>query len=552
MKILVTLLLLCFIATPALATSFSIQAKEFIGPRLVSLESAPLIDTLQAGSIGDISFNHPESIYQFYRDRNFESFWTNGDRASSRARDALDILEKAEEHGLNPVNYATSFLKNLAENDLDNPLHFELMLSEAIIRYGKDMTGIRVKPARIGTDNRSWRGMDAYDILNFIQDYGDTEDALNALAPQNPLYARLKSELRKTKDDFDTDQTSLQAKKFPGLLRVGQSHPIIADIRLILKIEAEGDKNLFDPKLEEAVKDYQNKNGIKNDGIIGMRTFTALQRGQAQKLMQIIATMERLRWLPRKTEAKHIEVNIPRQTVQLFKDGEVYATIPVIVGKPERQTQDFITRITGIRFNPSWHVPPTIKSEDLLPALQKNKNALSEKNLELVKFTSDGAQKINPQSINWNNITPEQMKQFGMVQDPGDKNPLGRIRVLMPNKYDIYLHDTNTPELFAKDYRALSSGCVRVSDPKKLANFILDGQEGWSEERMVEILSTTKTKEISAPDIPVYLTYQSIWQEGETLIIGPDLYDSDVKLFNELSNAKKLPQSIQNLHVNTK
>lgn len=548
-KIILTFIILILSALPAVAAIVMPAQPEFIGPRLVALETAPLVDKLQMGSIGDVSFNHPESIYQFYRDRNFESFWTNGDRASSRARDAINILIDSESHGLNPDNYASSFLKSLSQNTLENPLDFELIMSEAIIRYGQDMTGIRIKPKVIGADTRSWRGMDAYDILKFIEELGDVEEGLEQLAPQSPLYKRLKSELKKTKAEFEKQISPLSTKKFPGLLKVGQSHPVIADIRDMLNVEAKDNPALFDPELELAVKEFQSQSGIKPDGLVGIRTFTALQRGPQQKLMQIVATMERIRWLPREITPRHIEVNIPRQVVELFKEGDVYATIPVVIGRPERQTQDFITHITGIRFNPSWHVPPTIKSEDILPALQKSKNALKEKNLELVRYTSDGAQKIDPQSIDWAAVTPEQMKQFGMVQDPGDKNPLGRIRVLMPNQYDIYLHDTNTPELFSKDYRALSSGCVRVADPKKLANFILDGREGWSEERMNEILSTTKTKEITANNIPVYLTYQSIWQEAGRLIIGPDVYDSDVKLFNALAIAQKLPQSIQSLTV---
>ncbi len=545
------LLLISFFVTvlPVWANAQSLSllpdAPQYTETQLVSLSSDDMIGILQSGRTGDVSFKNPDAIYQFYRDREFKSYWTDGsDGASSRARDALNILEEADYHGLNPENYAVSALQKLVDDGFDDPIAFELMMSEAVIRYGQDMTGIRVKPSAIGTDSTSWRPMDAYDLLRFIDEQGDVSEALELLEPQNELYTRLKSELKATqKNLLDGHTSSLMNKKFPGSIYPNTRHPLVKQIRHMLV--GAGDSDLYDDALLTAVKDFQRASGLKDDGVIGERTFKALQRGPMQKLVQILATMERLRWLPRNIPEKYIEVNIARQMVSFIKNDAIVDQVPVIVGRPERATQDFIARIKGIRFNPSWHVPPTIKSEDLLPELRKNPNALAKKGIELVHYTSDGAKKIDPSTVNWNEVTPEGLKAFGMVQDPGDKNPLGRIRVLMPNKYDIYLHDTNSPELFTKAFRALSSGCIRVADPQKLAHFILEGTEGWSDERMKAILSTTKTKEVTANDMYVYLTYQTIWLDNGRLIIGTDIYDNDMKLYKALLNARKLPQSLQ-------
>jgi murein L,D-transpeptidase YcbB/YkuD len=511
----------------------------------VSLESEQMVTVLQSGKAGDVSFKNPDAIYQFYRDRDFDSFWSNGSsRASSRAQDALEIMEQADYHGLNPDNYAVGALQKLIDDGFDDPLTFELMMSEAVICYTQDMTGIRVKPSAIGTDSRSWRPMDAYDLLKFIEEKNDVTETLESLEPQGELYTRLKSELKATQKSLIDGKASLLAnKKFPGSITPGVKHPLIKSVRHVLDVS--GSSDVYDDDLVGAVKDFQRASGLKDDGVIGERTFKALQRGPMQKMVQIIATMERLRWLPRNEPVKYVEVNIARQIVSLIKDGRVVEQIPVIVGRPDRATQDFIAHIKGIRFNPSWHVPPTIKSEDLLPALRKDTNALAKKGIELVQYTSDGAKKIDPATIDWNNVTTDGLKAYGMVQDPGDENPLGRVRVLMPNKYDIYLHDTNTPELFSKSYRALSSGCIRVADPKKLANFILEEREGWSDETMNQILSTTKTKELSTDDMLVYLTYQTIWMDDGRLITGTDIYDNDMKLYKALLDAKKLPQSLQ-------
>jgi murein L,D-transpeptidase YcbB/YkuD len=547
--------LFCFLVTTiishgAFAQSSMVSSQEIlpelIGPQLMSLNAEPIANILQTGSIDQVSFSDPNVIYNFYKARDFKPFWTNGESVSSRGRDAIDVMAQAEDHGLNPDNYAVMALQNMESNGFQSADEFELIMSEAVLRYARDMTGIRIKPSKIGADTGSWKPMSAEAVMNYIAESSDIEDSLHSLEPQSELYNRLKSELKRTAETAKDEQAnSLSQKKFSGIIKPFQSNPMIADIRIILNVTSSGDQHLYDEPLVDAVKEFQTDNGMKDDGLIGERTFTALQRGSRQKLTQIIATMERIRWLPRVVPPRLIEVNIPRQVVQLFQDGNMVATIPVIIGTSKRQTQDFITVVKGVRFNPSWHVPPTIKAEDLLPDLRKNSEALSKKGIELVRYTSDGAVPVNPSSVNWNEVTEEDLKTFGMVQDPGDKNPLGRVRVLMPNKYDIYLHDTNSPDLFSKEYRALSSGCVRVADPKQLANFILEGHENWSDERMNEILSTTKTKEISANNMPIYLTYQTIWLDNGKLIFGSDVYDSDIKLVDALKTANKLPQLLK-------
>jgi len=188
-------------------------------------------------------------------------------------------------------------------------------------------------------------------------------------------------------------------------------------------------------------------------------------------------------------------------------------------------------------------VPDTIKKEDYLPELQKDPQALAEKGIAFRVRAEDGSglQTVAPEDIDWANMTAADLKSVQMVQGPGAANALGQIRVLMPNRYDIYLHDTNMPSLFKKDDRAQSSGCMRMSEPQRMANFILGHNQGWSNDRLEYYLQKAKTLEIKAElPTPVYIFYYTIWEGTDgKLIFGNDIYGLDKDLVNVLkSNGK--------------
>jgi murein L,D-transpeptidase YcbB/YkuD len=244
-------------------------------------------------------------------------------------------------------------------------------------------------------------------------------------------------------------------------------------------------------------------------------------------------------------------VNIPAATVWAVDNGQVEFQMPVIVGKKVRPTQSFITEIQGVRFNPDWTVPPTIKREDILPKLIENPDYIRDKGMELIHVSPEGAQTIDPQSVDWQNITPKELNSLEMVQIPGSHNPLGKIRILMPNKYNIYLHDTNQPEYFERAARAQSSGCIRMKEPEKMAAFVMEHEEGWSDEKMKQMLSSGRTRDVKiSKSIPVYLLYYTVWtdERGQT-IFGNDIYDLDDQLFNKLSEIDGIPRPVHNDHA---
>ena len=261
-----------------------------------------------------------------------------------------------------------------------------------------------------------------------------------------------------------------------------------------------------------------------------------LNKSRKDQINQVIANLERLRWVEDEKPADFVVVNIPSATLWAVENNQVAFEMPVIVGREQRPTNIFRTEITGIRLNPDWTVPPTIKQEDIIPKLQEDPEYLTLKGMQLISGRGDGAMTLDPSILDWENITNDELKGIRMVQVPGDNNPLGRYRVHMPNSYNIYLHDTNERYLFEKASRAISSGCIRMKDPKRMADFILKRKDGWNEGRTDGVLDSRKKTDLYIQrTIPVYVLYYTTWLDSDGRVIyGQDLYDFDENLIKML------------------
>lgn len=521
---------------------------DFKGPSLVReiafivAESSWLARAVADRGPDGIKYRDGDGMRRFYESRGYKPFWTDEKSMSPKAGQAIKVLEQSWTHGLNPGAYHLARLKQLSESRTAESMQgFEVLLTDAVIRYAKDMTGMRVSPATIKADPHSWRrGLDGADIMEYLSRQTNMTQALKKFDPPGRLYGLMREALVDLLEHGDiTDRT--QAVNVTGTIYPGDINPQIIPIARRLGINQ--DTDMYDQRLLQAVSAFQDRNGLKPDGIIGRRTIAALNKSQHDRYIQLISNMERIRWLDPRLPEKYIVVNIPAMTLWAIQDGRVKHEMAVIVGRPKRPTQSFIADIKGIRFNPSWTVPDTIKAKDFLPALQKDPRALEKKGIFFIKGSGKDAREISPDSVDWASVTQSDLRNIRMVQPPGDDNALGQIRVLMPNDYNIYLHDTNTPELFIRDDRAQSSGCVRVSEPETIANFILSGNEGWSEEKLQSMLAKSGTRETAAAQqIPVYILYQTVWLHTDGgLVYGDDVYDEDAKLFQALGKINGVP-----------
>jgi murein L,D-transpeptidase YcbB/YkuD len=515
----------------------SIIGKSLFGPRI---NPAALSQTLGSDTNGGSS--DTQAIRAFYEARGNAPYWL-ADR--TRAQNVLALLEDSWTHGLNPATYGAPEIRKLLEQPkLGNAeaAELELLLSRAAVRYGHDLTGMHIDPAAIRQQAKFWRApLDAATVLERVTTAPNPAKALEALAPQDKFYKTLREELVRLTTEQEKFADILPIE-MPGILRPGQGHRAVPKIRARLEVEhreTDGAKTFYDDRLAAAVMKFQKQNGMKADGVIGSKTLSFMNRSNRDRMGQIVANLERLRWLEQEKPERYILVNLPSQMLWAIEKGKVVEEMKVVVGMAGRPTRDFTATVTGVRFNPTWTVPFGIKMADMVPKLREDPYALTDKGIEMFRGYARNAPTLDPGTVDWKNLTRQQAMNIRMVQTPGDHNALGRVRILMDNEFDIYLHDTNHPEFFAEDERTMSSGCIRLFEPRKVANFVLSHNENWSKARTEKLIEAGETVEISAAKpFPVFIVYQTIWQDKDgRLVYGHDIYGRDKKLLEALAAA---------------
>lgn len=494
-------------------------------------------------AIRSARLSDPEAVSRFYAARGGAPLWLNGRGLNQRALDLISALDQAWTHGLNPAQYHLARIESMLDDPQGiAPQQLELLLTDAVIRYGRDLTGTRPGLTR-GPYDISRKSWSATEILDVVARTADLNKAIKIFEPQGILYQTLRKELASILSE--KNEGGAQTIDFDGTpLLPGETHPSVSALRARLGLSAtHASDTYYDENLVAAVMAFQRKHRLNADGVVGPNTLRILNRDRAGKIRQILANLERLRWLDQNRPERYIIVNIPSQTLWLVHNRTVTEEMKVIVGKPVRGTKDFKTMITGVRFNPTWTVPPTIKRKDFLPRLIENPHYLKEKGIAVLQKKGGRMVRVDSSSIDWASVSGSDLAQMSMVQSAGDSNALGKIRVLMPNPYDMYLHDTSAPELFAEEERTLSSGCIRIEKPEAVADFILASNAGWGREKMDSLIAAGRTVDIPAEiKIPVYVIYQTIWLDSNgTLVYGDDIYGRDAALLNTLDKANSLP-----------
>jgi murein L,D-transpeptidase YcbB/YkuD len=282
--------------------------------------------------------------------------------------------------------------------------------------------------------------------------------------------------------------------------------------------------------MEAAVIRFQRRHGLNADGVAGKGTQLAMNVTAAERLNQAIATLERLRWTNRDFGKRHIFVNLADYTVQVVDNGVTLFEERVVIGQSEdHQTPEFSDQMTYLVVNPTWTVPRSIATKEILPELQENPSYLGDNNMELLRY--DDGEAPNPLMTDWHSYT-ENTFPFLIRQQPGEDNALGRVKFMFPNEFDIYLHDTPSRDLFSKQRRAFSHGCVRVRDPMRLARVLLGLSVAEADERLAKPLeSGIQTRMQLAEPIPVHLTYRTAWvDESGQVQFRDDVYGRDARI----------------------
>ena len=528
---------LCLIgqAPPALAQAAAEQAilahVEQIGA------GKPL--RVQGAPIAAVDF-----IPDFYRLRRFEPAWTDQDNVEA----LLAAIKSSPEQGLNPADFHAEALDEMRArlaSGSDDPAalaDFDVLMTDSLVRLGSQIVDGKLDPAALDSSwNFGERVLDTEPVVlaNEAIESRGVGQLLRDLEPKHPFYGELKAGLAKYRE-FEAKGGWPELPDGPSL-KPGMEDGRVALLRDRLVITgdlnvAAGAPTVFDGPLEEAVKQFQRRHGLEPDGAVGPATRAAMNLPPQAKIDKIRVNLERARWVLPGLKGDFIIVNVAGFRTFVMNDDDIKWTTRSIVGAPFRKTPVFRENMTHIVFNPTWTVPSGILRRNILPKAKKDPNFLTANNFKVI--ARDG-KAVDPASLDWEKLSAKGFP-YRIVQGPGDKNALGRVKFMFPNKYAVYLHDTPSKPLFEKAERAFSSGCIRIDKPFDLAELLLRDDPNWTRERIDQVLASGKTTTVNlSKPLPVLLQYwtvETVRWEGK-VAFRKDIYDRDAAILKGLNAA---------------
>lgn len=485
----------------------------------------------------EIQLENIRLVDSFYSQREYQPVWSNRELRE----DLYRSIENASNHGLQFKDYHGDYLEmalsNLANLGQDEKDLLELVLTDAFFTYGRHLNSGKLNPKKLYT---IWDiDRNETDLLPLFQK-AISENSISAtledLAPKHIVYKGLQKSLKDYRDYMEKEENPTQVHKGESI-KPGDTSSRMAMIALRLKelnfLDSipPNSTHEYNESLEEAVRKFQEHHGIETDAVIGEGTISELNKTYKERYEQILVNMERWRWHPQDLGDHYIIVNIPNYRLHLVKGKDTISSNRVMVGTEARKTPVFSDKIEHIVYNPTWTIPPTIKKNDVIPAAKRNTSYLTSKNMSV--FDGSG-KRLNPSEINWNN---REVVNYTYRQEAGPANPLGKVKIIYPNRYSIYLHDTPSKKLFEKNSRAQSSGCVRVEGVLDLAEYLLNDQEKYTSEKIQEILDSGRTTTIKiTKEVKVYHLYWTAWREGDETRFAEDIYKQDKEIMQLLMN----------------
>jgi len=461
----------------------------------------------------------------------------------------LAELKNAPSHGLDEKDYDVAWLEGewnaIAAGDRspDRVARADVALTVALFNLLSDVHDGRVSPARQGFKLEEPGNLDLAAVLRRGKETGNWHEVVVASEPSLVLYRRLEAALARYR--------TLASQPVPVLpplpagkrkIAPGDTYAGIAALsdrlRLVGDLPADSAAptgNMYDGALVEAVRRFQDRHGLKADGVIGSDTLAQLAVPFSDRVRQIELSLERLRWLPKLPARSVIAVNIPSFRLWAFADGgndtAAQLTMPVIVGRAAgaRKTPVFIGEMRYVEFSPYWNVPPSIQSAEIVPKLERDPGYWQREDLEAVPVSGS---ETPITAFNAQTLAGLKSGKLRVRQRPGPKNALGAVKFVLPNTMNIYLHSTPAQQLFSETQRDFSHGCIRIADPPALAAFVLRDQPEWTKERIAEAMSSGKanTAKLTQP-LPVVIFYTTAIVDSTGAVrFTSDIYGYDQKL----------------------
>nr|WP_306268257.1 L,D-transpeptidase family protein [Pararhizobium sp. IMCC3301] len=533
------------------------------------------IRTFARASADKLDAADRSGIAALYEDRGYKSLWMKEGALRPEAKALIAEIRQADRIGLNPADYSLPMSDDADGTVLSETAAFEidLQMSLAAVRYVRHLASGRLVPRSVSASlDINPERPDAKAVLTELNDAGDPVAKANEYQPKHQAYLALLKELQAIEQNKAEKPIVVDAGR---LLRPGMSDPRVLQLRARLKVELPAatpasedvaatpasedvaatpasedvaatpasedvaatpasedvaatpvDENLYDETLVTAVKDFQKKSRLTQDGIIGPATLRVLNGETGiERKAQLIVNLERWRWMPKELGAFHIMANIPEYRVYVKSDGKVTHTTRVVVGKPEFKTVAFSDEMEHFVVNPSWGVPQSIIKNEMLPSARSSPGYFTRKGYQVFAQIRGRTRQVDPSRVNWRRVTAS---QISVRQPPGNSNALGRIKFMFPNKHAIYMHDTPSKSLFNKDARAYSHGCVRIQNPMEFADAILEQQKDWNSTRIKKLVGGKEVTVKLDKKIPVHLVYFTAIQNDEGAVgYLPDVYGHD-------------------------
>jgi murein L,D-transpeptidase YcbB/YkuD len=471
------------------------------------------------------------AIEQYYS-ANDGLLWVDVNGVTEKARQAIAALAEVGSVGLDPADYQVqdptdTFASVDAVTRQRQLMQFEIELSAAVLTFVQDTQRGRIDPDRISEYHDFKRKQ--VNLLGSLRNAAASADIkayLESRNPQNAQFAALKNELATLRAAEGGQEARIEIA--PGtLLKPGQSNPELANI--IAAVRQHGSDALklnhsvtlasyqgtpdYTPELIDVVKEFQAENGLKGDGIVGKGTIRLLTGGDnnASKVNKVVVAMEELRWLPNELGPRYVFINQPAFTAYYHANNKEQFSMKVVVGSPSHQTFFFQDEVEIVEFNPYWGVPRSIIVNEMLPKL---------------------GQEVSSSSIDWNETDSVDVRQ-----PPGAGNALGQLKIMFPNAHAIYMHDTPQKKFFARDMRALSHGCVRLVDPKKMAAAVMN----MSVEQIDAEIATGQNHQMKVPErFPVYISYFTAFPNKDGVVeYFDDVYERDMYMNRAFDTTRK-------------
>jgi L,D-transpeptidase YcbB len=489
------------------------------------LDSAAMEQYIQQQRLNDTL---ARDIRNFYNTRNYQYAWFTTQGVTEQGRNFWSLYESTiDDKQYKPDTSLDKRLDTLLAEDTllvtaadSNFVKTELALTKEFIEYAK------------ANSNKDWRYLvpskkiDALQLADSLSNKIDTVQFAG-----NRAYMLMREQLKRFSEI--SKQGGWQAVNLnTRSISKGTSSPAITSLKKRLRISGDYTPNdttaIFNDSLEVAVKSLQERYGYKPTGIITDTLVNALNVPVEQRIQQLIVNMNRMAWMPIPQRNQVIEVNIPAYMLHVYENNAKAFDMEVVVGKEGTNTMMFTDNLDQIVFNPSWKIPESIVKTEIMPAMQKDPEYLKKNKMEV---------------IGKNDSIPQ------IQQLPGKENPLGKVKFLFPNSYEIYFHDSPSKGLFEQEKRAFSHGCIRLADATKMAQYLLKTQAEWTPEKIQQSMNSNKeqTVKLQKP-VPVIISYYTAWVDDNGRVnFREDIYKHDMttaaRMFTNNTSSSATPST---------